>query len=205
MHRNARLYFFHRILDSLTMLSDSLDLTATSNSSDGKLTFGFNNYAMQLQDIDPGAFNGQTFSVNLGSVEDALISDNGFNNSLKTSNVLVEVMNDSTAAIQLPENFIQSIEGNNLTSNQLRLSFAVFLTDILFQSENDTKMKIGSIIVSTRLKLAEQLSLFSQITTTFRTNQDVCYPCIHLLCIASRKCSHIVEISNTSTFTEKLD
>lgn len=195
------------------MLSDSLDLTAASNSSDGKLTFGFNNYAMQLQDIDPGAFNGQTFSVNLGSVEDALISDNGFNNSLKTSNVLVEVMNDSTAAIQLPENFIQSIEGyedenQNLTSNQLRLSFAVFLTDILFQSENDTKMKIGSIIVSTRLKLAEQSSLFSQITTTFRTNQDVCYPCIHLLCIATRKCSHIAEISianNTSTFTEKLD
>ncbi len=48
------------------MFSDLLDLSALTNTS-GEVTFGFDNYALQIQDLDPDVFKGQTFTVNLGS------------------------------------------------------------------------------------------------------------------------------------------
>lgn len=49
--------------------SDMLDLAPSSNSSqNNKIILAFDKYALQLQDIGPKLFNGQSFSVNLESV-----------------------------------------------------------------------------------------------------------------------------------------
>ncbi len=68
----------------MTRFSDSLNVTTSNNSSNAnKLLFGYDTYALQLQNIDPDKFKGQTFTVNLGSVEDALQSKDGFEDVLK--------------------------------------------------------------------------------------------------------------------------
>lgn len=162
------------------MFSDSLDLVG--NFSEDKVVYGFDTFALQLQDIDPNLFNGQTFSVNLGSVEDAIESNDGIQDFLKTSEmVITKVLGNTTASIQLPNNFLDSAQECTDTSmldqpmDQLRLSYFVFLTDILFQSQNQTRLDIGSIVVAARLRCADNASFnFSNpIKVAFRTVKQV--------------------------------
>ena len=154
------------------MFSDLLDLSTSSNDSgqDG-VVFGFDTFALQLQDIDPNSFNGQTFSVNLGSVEDALQSEGGLGDSLVTSETVMDILVKSTASVYLPESFLENVD--NLLANDtdmLRLSYSVFLTDVLFQSPNQSGFDIGSIIVSSRLSYS---TLLKPVQVSFRTARMV--------------------------------
>ena len=146
------------------MFSDLLDLSTSSNDSEQDMdgvVFGFDTYALQLQDVD----DLQTFSVNLGSVEDALQSEDGFGDSLITSEMVMDVLVKSTASVYLPDSFFSMLTNN---TNRSRLSYSVFLTDILFQSPNQSSFDIGSIIVSTRLK-NYAATLLNPIQVSFRT------------------------------------
>ena len=145
--------------------------------------FGYETYALQIQDIDPDTFKGQTFTVNLGSVEEALNSSEGFRDeSLKTSEMIVEVLDNSTAAVQIPEDFVDEcmMMGNisSISSSfTRRLSYNVFITDILFQSfNNNGTFAIGSIIVSTRLRCKMNSSLSSPIRVILNHNDKVATP-----------------------------
>ena len=160
----------YRVLDNLAMFSDLLDLSTSSNDSeqDG-VVFGFDTYALQLQDIDPDLFNGQTFSVNLGSVEDALQSEGDLGDSLVTSEMVMDILVMSTASVYLPDSFFSNSEPLD-SLNTLRLSYSVFLTDILFQSLNQSGFDIGSIIVSARLR---NTTLLTPIQVAFRTARMV--------------------------------
>lgn len=163
------------------MFSDMLEVTASNDSfDDDKIIFGFKKFALQLQDIDPDVFKGQTLTVDVGSVEDALDSEERFGNSLKTSEMVMKVLENSTAAVHLPHSFFSSImecmEDDDSNSGQLRLSYSVFLTDILFQSRNQS-VDIGSIIVTTRLRCAKNVTLPNPISILFRTIEQV-YTCI---------------------------
>ena len=168
--------YLYRILDNLAMFSDLLDLSTSSNDSEQDMdgvVFGFDTYALQLQDVDD-LFNGQTFSVNLGSVEDALQSEDGFSDSLVTSEMVMDVLVKSTASVYLPDSFFSMLTNN---TNRSRLSYSVFLTDILFQSRNQSSFDIGSIIVSTRLN--NVATLLNPIQLSFRTIGMV----IMILCV----------------------
>ena len=160
----------YRVLDNLAMFSDLLDLSTSSNDSghDG-VVFGFETYALQLQDIDPNSFNGsgQTFSVNLGSVENALQSEGDLGDSLVTSEMVMDILVKSTASVYLPNSFLEEVEND---TNMSRLSYSVFLTDILFQSPNQSGFDIGSIIVSVRLR---NTTLLNPIQVAFRTARMV--------------------------------
>ncbi len=136
----------------------------TLNINDS-LSFGLNNYALNLQDIDFNKFREQTLAVNLGSVEDALISGGELGNSLKITSE--ESLANSTAAIQLPDRFLESNEqcSQSNRSNIQRLSYSVFLSNILFQSLNQSQFDIGSIIVSARVRCAVNSK---PVTTYFR-------------------------------------
>ncbi len=169
-------------MESLATFSDLLLFNSTSKSNDDKLVLGYDTYALQLQDIDLSKFNGQTFTVNLGSVENALDSERSVRSSLKTSERVMQILDNSTAAVQIPEDFSESLDECNsdqlsmeasLPSSQQRLSYSVFLTDILFQSRNQSRFDIGSIIVSTRLRCAENSTLLNPITIIFRTIEQV--------------------------------
>ena len=153
----------------MDVFSDLLNVT----SLDDKLTRTFNKFAIQVQDTVP---DGQSLSVNLGSVEQALNSSLGFDDkSLITSGVIMNALDISTAVVQIPENFTESILEcrSDIISGKQRLSYLVFLTDILFQPQNKSNLSIGSIIVSTRLSCADNSSLLIPIEIIFRTNETV--------------------------------
>ena len=162
-------------------MSDLLDLSASSGNASGEdeVIFGFDTYALQLQDVDPHLFNGQTFTVNLGSVEDALQSNGNLGASLNTSEMVMNILvNHTTSSVKLPENFFtgsmnRSMENGSNSTDELRLSYTVFLTDILFQSPNQSSFDIGSIILSTRLSSEVELNL-GPIEVSFRTVNMVC-------------------------------
>ena len=156
----------NRILDNLAAFSDMLEL----NSSEKKAVFGFNRYALQLQDIDD-KFKGQTFTVDLGPAEEAMKTEGNIRDSLATFEETMKVLENSTASVQLPANFSDSVQGcanESGPTNLLRLSYSVFLTDILFQSGQEGR-GVGSIIVATRLGCAENSSLLNPLRVLFRT------------------------------------
>ena len=168
------LILIHSILNNLALFLDMVNLETPDNSS--KAFFGFDTYALQLQDIHPINFKGQTLTVNLGSVEDAMKLNGDINKeSLMISEVAMEMLRNSTASVELPNDLLNSIhECASVTIPELRLSYSVFLTDVLFQSpQTQNKTDIGSLIVAVRLGCAENASSFSPLIVTLRTVQKV--------------------------------
>ena len=159
-------------MSNLATFAEELDLTASNSSADSTTIFGLDTYALQLQDIDPDIFNGQTFSVNLGSVEDAIKLKGDIQDGLMTSEEVMKILQNSTASLQLPDNFLQGCSDMYLDIRQLRLSYSVFLTDILFQSQAN-RSAIGSIVVATHLGYADNTSLLNPIRVHFRTVKEV--------------------------------
>ena len=154
-----------------------MDLVALSNNSSEKYAiFGFEKYALHLQDIDLNRFRGQTLSVNLGPVLKAMKSDGAIEKeSLKISE-LISVLENTTASVSIPEDFFNQNRikaATNLTCNdtQMRLSYSLFLTDILFQSINQT---IASVILSVTLRCFTNDSLdASPLKITLLTNSEI--------------------------------
>ncbi len=85
-------------------------------------------------------------------------------------NILV---NQTTSSVNLPQNFFadsinSSMENSSNSTNKMRLSYTVFLTDILFRSQNES-VDIGSIIVSTRLSNGASFIPKNPVEVSFRT------------------------------------
>ena len=175
------------------------------NTSDNITVFSFNTFALQVQDINPEKFNGQDFLVFLGTVEQAMNITLGFEeDSLVTVNDASDtgasgdgdadlvtsesdMQEDTTATIQLPSTVFDDLEnctgsednGLSVSSSLQRLSYSVFLSDVLFQPENRTRYKVGSIVVSARIRcaLTGNKSLSLPIRTNFLTSEGVRYAC----------------------------
>ena len=147
-------------------------MASNASDQDNKTVFTFNTFAIRIQEIDTtDGFGGQSFSVNLGSVEDTT----GINGTippedLVTSDSAMDVSTMSTASIQLPSNLFESC---GLSGNQARVSYSVFLSDVLFQNETQIRngLRVGSIILAPRLPCNK--TLITPITVSFRTNQMV--------------------------------
>ena len=160
-----------RILQSLQDFQDAY-LTPNASDQDNKNVFNFNTFAIKIQEIDTtDGFGGQSFSVNLGSVEDTT----GINGTipledLVTGDNTMDVSTTSTASIQLPENLFESC---GLSGTQMRLSYSVFLSDVLFQNKTQIRddLRVGSIILAPRVRCDK--TLITPITVSFRTNQMV--------------------------------
>ena len=140
------------------------------------LKFVHRSYALQVQDIDPQLFRGETFSANLGSVDEAQDLSEEISQQALTVNmemlVNVTITVNTTASVRLPDSlFEQLVECGNGTVQ--RLSYSVFLTDVLFQSfdQDDTEI-IGTIILGVRLRCAmNNTSLSMPVTVTFQTSE----------------------------------
>lgn len=159
--------FLYRVLYNLAKFLDMLNVSENSSETQ----YGFDTYALQVQDIDPDSFTGKTFMVILGAVKDAIRAKGNFGGSLVTFEMVTNILENSTASVQLPDDFLDLAQGCTSDSSPfgLRLSFSVFLSDVLFQSQQN-RSEIGSIIVATRLCAA---SNSSPIRVTFRTIEQV--------------------------------
>ncbi len=184
--RHDSCFLVHRILDSLGTFLDNLDIT-TVNSSGNLTTFTFSTYALQVQEVDPDSFNGQTFIVNLGSVEQAvnssgvieqesLLTVDGVANDNSGTNTELS-QNGSTASLQLTPEIFENCASNESSTNSSsvvsqRLSYSVFVSDALFLPENRTLNQVGSIVVAVRLRcqLANKTMLIVPVRSTFRVS-----------------------------------
>ncbi len=188
---------FHRILDSLGTFLDTVDL-ATVNTTNNLTTLTFNTYAVQIQEVDPDNFAGQTFVVNLGPVAQAMnISGNIAQESLitldgvaidnsrrKRQSTGLDVQN-ATASLQLTplifENCVSNMSSEASTIVSQRLSYSVFVSDVLFQTENNiiSNIVVGSIVVAVRLRcqLANKTMLSVPVRSTFQVAEMVDFVC----------------------------
>ena len=140
-----------------------------------------------MNNINASNFEGETLSVDLGSVQDAMsISGNIKGEAIETTSG-EQVYQNRTASVQVPASVFQDL---GQSSEQQRLSYAVFVRDTLFQSsdENQSNLTVGSIIVAVRVNgTAASGNLSAPITVTFQasevgekhvsfiqTNHDVC-------------------------------
>jgi len=153
---------------------DTLDL-GTVNQTNNQTILNFNSFAIQVQEIDPSSFEGQTFVVKLGKVEEAkrngLLNQTG---ALVTSDTAADVdsnIEESTASIQIqPDLLNECVEDINSSEATQRLSYAVFLTETLFLPENATAFEVGSIVVNARLacQLRNKTMLSRPVKTSFQ-------------------------------------
>lgn len=168
-----------RVLESLERFQDSVILS--ENDTTNQTTFSRETFAIQIQNIDPKTYRGHSFSVDLGSVEDALnITEQIPEESLITSETLMEALTTATASVLLPEDLLNNENScNNETSlafasTPRRLSHSLFLSDVLFQSEEQNQLMLGSIIISARTRcIGTNTTLNSPVTVNFRTNSMV--------------------------------
>ena len=124
-----------------------------------------------MNDINPSNFQGQTLSVDLGSVQEAMSSSSNIREeSIETSSGNKAYQN-RTASVQVPESVFRDLGQRN---GQQRLSYSVFVRDTLFQSsdENQSNLTVGSIIVAVRINgTSRDGKLSTPITVTFQASE----------------------------------
>ena len=153
-----------RLLTSLETFLDNLDLsTVNQTSGSNRTVLSFKTFALQVEEINPDTFNGQTFTIALGSFEQARKFSNVIDLSVLVTvdgvvdGELRKVNRNSTATLQLNPMLFRSCIGSDTNTSspqavRLRLSYSVFLTDSLFLPANRTLNKVGSIVVAVRTK-----------------------------------------------------
>lgn len=140
----SQFFYILRILNSLGRFQDEVVITTNTTKIYTQMTF-----ALQVQDVSTESFSGETLSVDLGSFEEALSLNTSIpEHALQTT---MEALSDATASITLPSNIFTAVQGGEKRSQ--RLSYGIFLRDILFQSPNQTanNLSIETIIIALRL------------------------------------------------------
>ncbi len=187
------MYYDFRLLESLQNFLDKVEVeNSTANST--QTVFAFETFALQVQQVDPEEYKGQTFSVNLGSLQDvrkdnqtieqgALFTSElesatnlKYEHDTTVSEGVMKTTVGTTASLQLPEDLLDSCSDVNSTLTSTvpqRLSYSVFKSDILFQNLNQSHLSIGSIIVAARLKCSDNATLNTSIKSTFQIDRMV--------------------------------
>ena len=181
-----------RILTSLETFLDNLDLNTVNQTSGSNSTaLTFETFALQIEDVNINTFNGQTFTVALGPVEQArnvssaidqraLITEDSEGDSTRNKGASIRNSTEATAALQVqPMFFRDCISSETNTSSpaalRQRLSYSVFLTDALFLPANRSLNKVGSIVVAARTSclLENETILSIPIQSSFQILETV--------------------------------
>ena len=156
-----------RLIDSLTSFTDNLMFTNTTTA-----TFTRKTYALQLHDIDTSNFQGQTLSVDLGSVQEAMRSTSNIQEeAIQTIGWNEVLLDNRTASVQVPSSVFRDF---GQSSGHQRLSYSVFVRDTLFQSsdKNQSNLTVGSIIVAVRVNGSTASgNLSTPINVTFQASE----------------------------------
>ena len=133
VHYNIHVFLFrYRILYSLGNVTANVSLPGTSMIYTG-VTYG-----LYLQDVDATNFEGQRFSINLGSVEEATRSNR---TSVIDPTVIRNMLTqNATANVEVSEN----LDFDQSSGDLQRLVLSFYLRDSFFQVINTT---ISSIVV----------------------------------------------------------
>ena len=176
-----------RVLESLEQFQDKVVLVPENSTENAMNTFAFKTFAIQIEEIDPQMYQGQSFSVDLGSVQDTMnitgknptdkLKTTDTTRGISTTDTTKRTSNSSTASIQLPEHLFADLSHciPSSSSAQARVSYSVFLSDILFQNEDQKHLELGSIIVAARLQCDTNttITLNNPIEVSFQINKMV--------------------------------
>ena len=175
-------YNTNRVLDSLESFLDRVILSDDENSTLQERIFAFETFALQLQEVDPESYEAQTFTVNLGSIEDI----SNISGKIPVESLMIQdtvtVMENATASVQLPGDLLDHLVDCNEVNTPVdnvtltrRLSYSVFLSNALFQSTEVDQYELGSVIVAARMNVncGNGTNLNTPITATFATNKTV--------------------------------
>ena len=155
-----------RLLDILTNFTNNLIITNSTSA-----TFTRKTYALQVNDIDTSSFQGQTLSVDLGSVQEAMSISSSIHKEAIQTISRSKAYQNKTASVQVPASLFRDF---GQSSEQQRLSYSVFVRDTLFQSsdENQSNLIVGSIIVAVRVNGSTASgNLSTPITVTFQASE----------------------------------
>ena len=171
------------MLDSLESFQDRVILSDDDNDTLQERVFAFETFALHLQEVDPETYEAQAFTVNLGSIEDiSNISGKIPDESLTIQDTMIEILNNATASVQLPDDLLDHLsdcsEMDTSTANSTltrRLSYSVFLSNALFQSIERDEYELGSVIIAARMNIncGNSTGLNMAITATFAINITV--------------------------------
>ena len=105
------------------------------------VTFTLQSYGIQLFDISQKSFDGQTFAVNLGSLETA----RNLSIPLTMDDLTDQLSGNATVYVQVPSETL----GEGSDDDKNRLSFVVYRQHGLFQnSTNGSGVTIESLVVA---------------------------------------------------------
>ena len=153
----------------MTTFLDRVEIDS-SNPSWNATVYSYQTFALQIQNINLSSFKGETFNVDLGSVERDMNITGVINDSaLITVKNIMEPLNNATAAIHISEELLSYCFKNNRAQ---RLSYSIFLFDTFFRSQNPTNQLV-SLIIGARVTCSKNGTLPMGINATFRSRSNV--------------------------------
>ena len=156
-------------MKSLERFLDQVEI-GTLNTTEITSVFLYRTFALQIQNVNISSFEGQTFIVDFGSVEEAMNFTGGVNSgALILAENAMDALNNATAAIHIPK---KALEYCTQGEKAQRLSHSVFLFDTFFRSQTPVK-KIGSLIIGARLQCGGNGTLPMAVSVTLRSSNNV--------------------------------
>ena len=137
------LHFFYSILQSLEAFSENVDVNFTDGDQP---TFTRKNFAIQLQQIDISKFVGESFNVDLGTVEEATKKSGNIDPRALVS--LLSPLSNATGSLTVSNRVAERIDSN--ASNSGRLGYSVFVSSSLFPTES-VNTTVASVVLNLKL------------------------------------------------------
>ena len=164
--KNKNLYFPNRLHQSLREFVNTVPIPP--NSTNNTQPFALKNFALLLQDVNPESFSGESLSVNLGPVEEAIRNSSGINEDALIT--MLDPLLNATASAKLPESLFDGI--TTYASPWQRIVYSVFLTNALFLTlDTDcVDSAVGSIILGVNVNSSV---INSSVTNSSVTNSSV--------------------------------
>ena len=143
-----------------------------------------------MQDVSRDSFLGEVFSVDLGTVQQSLNNSDQIDQTRLIT--MMDALSNATASLQVPSTILDHNQMSSHTdSPKQRLSYGIFLTDALFQTEEITsgRFAVGSIIVTLNLnysresaveQLQDQQEVDEIIITFQKAEVRMSYHCMYL-------------------------
>ena len=136
-------------------------IATKSNSTERKEIYTLDNFAIQVQDVDRDNFRGEVFSVDLGTVQQAINTSEQIDQTRLIT--MMDALSNATVSLQIPA----TIFDRNPTMNEpkQRLSYGLFLSDALFQTEEITsgRFAVGSVVATLNLNHSSEPTTDQQV------------------------------------------
>ena len=159
-----------RLLESLEIVTKGIPIPENSTEP---VVITQPMFAVSVQEVTPELFAGFTFSANIDSGSDGVLSSD----SLSFGELDDSVLGPRTS-MSLPANLFQSIAVTNTT----RITQSIFINDALFLRRNSTtsQREVGAIILAADVVGSRVSGLDPPITLMFLKNQVYVYVVLHL-------------------------